>query len=186
MTQELVLKCRDKKNFKIKCKDLMRLDDFYIKNILSDVEDDSDLIELEIDEDYDIVKCIYDSLRYKTLVNNETINLKLLYMVCDKWCVPLWLIEEIYQEINMNKRLLSYNKFISNLTNDVALCKNCNVGFKINENKPNSCKTHLVKYTMTNLNTYACCNKVEPCNVGYHVPCDQYFSKILLYIKDIE
>ena len=65
MTHELVLKCRDKKNFNIKYEDLMRLDDFYIKNIFSDVKDENDLIELEIDEDYDIVKCIYDSLRYK-------------------------------------------------------------------------------------------------------------------------
>ena len=44
-------------------------------------------------------------------------------MVCDKWCVPLWLIREIYKEMNMNKRLLSYNKFISNLTNDVLYVK---------------------------------------------------------------
>ena len=39
-----------------------------------------------------------DSLKYKDLIFNNKTTLKLMYYVCDKWCVPKWLLDKIEEK----------------------------------------------------------------------------------------
>lgn len=183
MEQILNINSRDNNCLKVKVYDLMKLDEFYIQNLILDIKDDSKEIYIEIDEDYDIIKCIYDSLRYRTIIFNDLTNLRLMLMVAEKWCVPNWLLNDIKKKIDSNKRLDSLNTFIDNLTGGMAYCKVCKAGFDINKNTATSCKTHRVSGTIVNSNTYSCCNKEEPCKVGYHVPCENYYQTIINTMK---
>jgi hypothetical protein len=164
----LVINSRDKQSFQINLDDLFKMESFMIKNLVEDTDDTS---ELEIDEDSDIIKNIIDSLRYRKLIFKEDTNLRLMMLVCDKWCVPQWLITDIYNEISSSKKLTQLNTFIDNLTNNIYKCKNCGVGFNKFNNKANSCKYHPHSSTLPGPDNsrYGCCNKEEPCKIGYHV-----------------
>ena len=83
-----------------------------------------------------------DSLRYKSLIFDNDVNLRLMYYVCNKWCVPTWLTEAIDLQITQSKKLMSVTTFIDSLTNGIYKCKNCGVGFNKYNNKAGSCKSH--------------------------------------------
>jgi hypothetical protein len=161
-----VLNFRDNKQFKISNIELIKLEDFYIKNIVEDCNDDSNIC---INEDYDIVKNIFDSMRYQILIFNESTNLRLMLQVCNKWCVQKWLIKSIEQEIVLSKKLTQLNNYTDEMTNCIYQCKLCKVGFNKYNNKIDSCKTHRFDRTISGSTKYACCNKEEPCIIGYHV-----------------
>jgi hypothetical protein len=162
---EITIKSRDGQNLNIPFHSFEIMDDFMIKHMIMDTNDTS---HIYIDEDYIIIKSIIDSLRYKTLIIENDVNLKLMYYVCDKWCTPDWLIEAIDKEINMTRKFLSIEKFIDLLNNNTYKCTNCGVGFNKYNNKSGSCKTHRDRHTIPGSNNYRCCNKEEPCMIGYH------------------
>ena len=164
-SSDLIIKTRDGKELVIKLDVILDMEDFMIKNM---IEDTGDTSELELDEDYIIIKNIMDSLRYKSLIFDNDVNLRLMYYVCNKWCVPTWLTEAIDLQITQSKKLMSVTTFIDSLTNGIYKCKNCGVGFNKYNNKAGSCKSHRIGCTITGSNNYACCNKEEPCQVGYH------------------
>ena len=169
MDQIININTRDKKTLTIKKNDLIKLDDFFLKNLITDIEDKSECINIDINEDYDIIKCIYDSLRYNTLINNKDTNLKLMYMVADKWCVSLELLEEIKNKIFLNKKHLDLCSLYEKIKGETAVCKICLKGFNKNKNTFDSCKSHGHSSPNTNTNIFGCCNKEESCKVGYHV-----------------
>jgi hypothetical protein len=162
---ELIIKTRDRKELVFKLNVILNMEDFMIKNMIEDIGDSSDF---EIDEDFIIIKNILDSLKYKTLIFDDDTNLKLMYCVCDKWCTPTWLTDAIDKQLTQSKKLNSVASFIDNLTNGIYKCSNCGEGFHKYNNKPGSCKTHRLGCTIPGSNNYACCNKEEPCQVGYH------------------
>jgi len=169
----IIIKSRDNYELKLKFQDLENLDSFFLTNLIIDTysHDDIDDQIYEIDEDYYMIKHIFDSVRYKTLIHHPSTNLKLMLSICDKWCVPDWLISDIHKKLVTNEKLNTINEFLNNLdNNEVKQCKLCHTGFKPNENKKDSCKTHLLGfYEITN--KFRCCGKGidEPCLVGYHV-----------------
>ena len=163
--ETVIINTRDKMTVKVPLEDILGMEDFMIKNMLEDVNDSSDI---EINEDYDIIKCIIDSMRYRKLIFSKDTNLRLMYSVCNKWCCPEWLTSAIDDEVNSSPQLKQINNFIDNLSNNIYKCSVCGVGFNKYNNKHNSCKTHRYKGTIAGSNVYACCNKEEPCMVGYH------------------
>lgn len=179
---EITIKSRDGEKLNITFHSLEIMDDFMIKNMVIDTGDTSDIY---IDEDYIIIKSIIDSLRYRTLIVENDVNLRLMYCVCDKWCCPEWLSKALDEQINMSQKLLSVEKFIDRITNNIYTCKNCGVGFNKYNNKPGSCKTHRLGSTMAGSNNYACCNKEEPCMIGYHSVDLPDFALVMREIKDI-
>ena len=180
----LIIKSRDDKIFKIEMSDIRNMGEFMIKNM---IEDTHKTLEIYINEDYEIIKSIFDSLRYNQLIFDKETNLNLMYCVCDKWCVPQWLINTIHNEIHSSKKLLSFNNFIDNLHNNIYKCQNCGVGFNKYNNKPDSCKFHICQHrTIANSNKYICCNKEEPCRVGYHVIDYVELNTILHTLKNIK
>ena len=179
---DLIINTRDDKIIKYPLTSFVNMDEFYLKNLIEDINDNS---ELNIDEDYDIIICILDSLRYNKLIFNKDTNLILMERVCDKWCCPKWLSDSIEDELYSSKKLMKVNRFIDTLTNNVYRCLNCNTGFNKYNNKPNSCRTHRCSTTIAGTNRYACCNKEEPCQVGYHVVNISDINVTLMRIKDL-
>ena len=111
----------------------------------------------ELSEDIDIVKSIIETLRYKKIVLYNTISLTHMKMLCDKWCVPSWVMDEI------GKPPITYNT-----DEPILQCRICRGGFKKSENTHNSCKTH--KSICGSDGVFFCCNTQSPCVVGYHIP----------------
>ena len=160
--------CRDKNIFTLPLNDFSVMDDFFLKNMINDINMDSHK-EIIINEDYDVVKSIVDSMRFNSLIYSDKTNLRYMKALCDKWCVPYWLLNMINEELYGDK-IYKLNKFISKLYGDTLRCKICHCGFKMSENKHNSCRTHFNNGPMHDSNNYACCNKEAPCLIGYHVP----------------
>jgi hypothetical protein len=175
------IKSRDDKILKLPVKTLLAMEDFMIKHMIEDTKDTSDLY---IDEDYNIIKNILDSLRYNAFIFDKDTNLFLMYYVCDKWCIPQWLIDKILNEIKLSKRLTDITSFIDSLNNNIYKCSNCKVGFNKYDNKKDSCKFHGCTHTIVGTNIYECCNKEEPCKVGYHHINYAYIDTILNKFKE--
>ena len=105
---------------------------------------------------------ILDSLKFKRFVEHPDISLDYLEALCEMWCVPDWLKKEISDRRND----------IYILQNKIYKCKNCHVGFKLSENKQNSCNTHNYHFNLSH-NVFQCCGKSDPndgCIKGYHIP----------------
>ena len=109
----------------------------------------------ELLEDINIVKSIIETLRYKKLVMYKNISLGHMKLLCDKWCVPNWVTEEIEKK-----------RIIHNTDEPVLVCYLCRVGFKKSENTPTSCKKH--RSVCSSDGVFFCCNTQEPCFVGFH------------------
>lgn len=128
-------------------------------------------------ESKNMVLSILDSLRYHKLITHNS-DLDYLYALADKWCVPEWLKTEI--SINLEKSKNNTSTFPNNMT---FRCKNCGSGFKISENKNDSCKTHRYSLCAVTLR-FACCGKHADaennyCISGYHVLCDSDNDKLI-------
>lgn len=160
--------CRDTHTFNIPINEFSSMDDFFLKNMIDDLNIDSSK-EIIINEDYDVVKSLVDSIRLNTLIYGEKTNLRYMKAVGEKWCVPYWLLDMINAELKEGK-VFDLAKFIKIFYGDTVRCKICHCGFKISENKRNSCKSHFNNGPMHDSNNYGCCNKEEPCLIGYHVP----------------
>lgn len=162
----LVINTRDKLTLEIPIEDFNKMEEFYLKNMLEDTNDTDPIF---INEDYSIIKNIIDSMRYNKFIFDKDTNLRLMYLVSDKWCCPLWLQNAIEEELYTSPKLKQINNFADSIQNNIYKCKICGVGFNKYDNNPNSCKTHRCTGTIAGTNRYSCCNKEEPCMVGYHV-----------------
>ena len=185
MSRIVKIHCIDNKICNYNLNDILKMEKFYIKNMLEDTDNNEDISEFNINEDFDIVKNILDSLRYRTLIFNKDTNLLLMYQVCDKWCVPFWLLHELLDKIKGNDKLNQILYFINNMKKEIKMCKLCNIGFKESLNKIDSCKTHHSPKCITNTNRYSCCNKEEPCKIGFHIEEKQTDVYLIYAIKDL-
>jgi len=186
---KLIINCIDNLKFYCEIKDLLKMEEFYIKNLITDTtdfdnQDNSEDIEINYNETFDIIKNIFDSLRYRNLIFNKDTNLRLMYHVCDKWCVPEWLITSIENEINGNKKLNNIVDFINNLNGNTVQCNICNNGFNINNNTKTSCRRHKSKTIIAGTTMYSCCGKEEPCQIGYHVHKQTIYPSFIDSIKN--
>ena len=116
-------------------------------------------------EDKNIFMSIIDSIRYRQILLNKTVTIEQFLALANKWNVPDWLIKLA----ELKKNTIKTN--ILELTK-IFQCKNCSIGFKINENTNTSCRHHskIVNY---NGNYWECCGQdrdSEGCCKGYHIP----------------
>jgi hypothetical protein len=120
-------------------------------------------------EDKNAILSIFDSLKFSKLVVHEGVSNEYLENLCDMWLVPKWI------KIALNDRRVKLeNEKYDYLSeqNKVYQCKNCFVGFKLRENKIDSCKRHMGERLINNRRL--CCGSLftEPnayCVIGYHV-----------------
>ena len=138
--------------------------------------DPTDIIEVYIGEERNLVLSVIETIRYKKYIVYNNIPVSLMEALCDKWCCPEWITLLIKEQ--KEKEETTNTRSIDHLDNYFLKCELCNTGFKISENKKDSCKSHKQSYSSIT-NNYPCCGndpKKEAnvwCCVGYHVPLSQ-------------
>ena len=146
----------------------LELDWFFSKMIEFDSMDNNN--EYTLWEDKNAILSIFDSLKFSKLVVHEGVSIEYLENLCDMWLVPEW----IKSALQDRKNKIEEEKYdYESEGNKIYQCKNCGCGFKLRENKSDSCKKHPLGYGQNG--RYYCCgvsNTVHNswCLVGYHVP----------------
>ena len=166
------------KDFWISKKQIITFDDFFLKHLINDtIEDGIDV--LEIDEDLNYARTIFNSMEQKRLVLDNNVNIYGIEYLADKWCCPEWLMKEI-------KKITDQDLLIEMLKDSLLntfQCKLCSIGFKLTENKIDSCVYHS-GYENPHTLTWTCCGKtfrnldpntqhcqvIHGCVSGYHIP----------------
>ena len=70
---------------------IITFDDFFLKNLINDtIEDGLDVID--IDEDLDYARTIFNSMEQKTLIMDNNVSIYGVEYLADKWCCPEWLM----------------------------------------------------------------------------------------------
>jgi hypothetical protein len=143
--------------------------DWFISNLINFSDNDKSntnpIKKYSLWEDKNTVLSLFDSLRFNKLILHNDISIDYFEALCDMWCAPEWLMDEIIKYKDNNK---IKNKIT--LVNNVFKCENCKIGFKLNENTDSSCKYHPIKFD-PGWDKYICCGRKtndEYCKVGYH------------------
>ena len=118
----------------------------------------------ELCEDINIVRSIIETLRYKKIVMYKNISFSHMKLLCDKWCVPDWIIKDI--EIIEKKQIeIIDTTYKDDIDEFVYQCLVCRGGFKKSSNLPDSCQFHRLGRMDGEFN---CCNKEDFCVKSYH------------------
>ena len=161
------------------------MEENYFSNLVKYSE--KNIIIHNTDEDYDIVKYLFMSIKYRKILIDEYINNKTqLYYVeklLEKWAINDSLINEYiikkknecdYKDIHVETLKESMNILSNKKTiflNHVFNCENCKCGFTEITNHENACKYH-TKNVSSLSNRWECCGNNREhagCKVGYHV-----------------
>ena len=122
-------------------------------------------------ESKDAVLTLIDSLKFQKLTLHNNISLDYLNNLAEMWCAPDWLKTEIKNKLEESQKLI-INPIDDELNNYIFVCSNCKIGFKLKDNKENSCKFHPRYYVMSE-NKFICCGRTpneEPCRSCFHIP----------------
>ena len=167
----IVLRLRDGKLIipKEYYKHYLEFDWFFSKMVEFDSMDRDD--DYTLWEDKNAILSIFDSLKFSKLVLHDGVSIDYLENLCDMWLAPDW-IKVALQERRVKIEDAKYDNVSEH--NKIFQCKNCEIGFKLRENKIDSCKKHRLP-VMTQNNRYYCCGALhnQPntfCVVGYHIP----------------
>jgi hypothetical protein len=162
---------------KINKSKLLNYDDFFLKNMILDLDCQDD--EIFIDEDYEYARCILNSMDSNALLIDKNLDYLGVFILADKWCCPDWLLNELDKHINRDISLENFKDLIMN----IYQCKICKSGFKLNENHAKACHFHPGQ-TSVGTYTWTCCGQsyvnnsndnskhnivIGPCTHGYHV-----------------
>ena len=140
-------------------------EEWFLSVIVGDDYWKEDLNKVEINEDKNTVMSIIETMRYNTLIVLKYMSIDYMIALADKWCIP-----EIFIEF-MKTEKEAPEKDNNPLDDIVFLCSICKTGFKMSENKPDSCKSHPT-YISSHSGSFVCCGRTieeEPCRIGYHV-----------------
>ena len=155
--------------------DILSSESWFISNIINNINNINDVNkEIYLYEDSSVFMSIIESIRFKRLIILNSVDPTHMYALCDKWCVPKWLLDEL-DNYKKNKEirpiLISYLE--NTLSNEIIKCANCKVGFKKSENTSTSCQYHNGNIiSISNERIWNCCNIGinKGCKLGYHVP----------------
>lgn len=155
-------------------------EDWFLKTILEtncfldNIDEEVD--NIEINEDKNTAMSLIESMRYNRLIVYPRVSMDYLLLLAEKWCIPENIIDMIKERIekNINVNNLDYQihekPTFCGVDNIVFKCYNCSSGFKMKENKIDSCVSHGNFHP--GIETFMCCGgKVGslPCTLGYHV-----------------
>ena len=173
-----------RKQYVINWKDYEFMEDNFFSNLVKYSE--NNLITYNTDEDYDIVKSIFQSIKYrKSLIRDEYSKSNLNYIVnlMEMWSINDDIINKYIKDkideyeynelqkefIQDNLKLLSSEKIF--YLNYVFKCELCGVGFTELTNHKQSCKFHYGGF-IQNASKWGCCGNSKEhtgCRVGYHI-----------------
>ena len=133
--------------------------------------------KIEIPEDKNTAMSIIETLRYNRLIVLPGVSLDYMYALADKWCLPEDIVNLIRERIDKNIHVNKIKLGVYDEEPDFDLidyiplkCESCKVGFKMSENKPDSCNCHPGHFIVSD-GVYSCCGLPagsEPCSKGYH------------------
>jgi hypothetical protein len=178
--ENYVFKCRDG-NVIIPKSEFMKAktQDWMIGNMINDLESGEKINEpIEIFETKNIVLSIIDTFRYGNVIIHEGVSINYFESVCDKWCVPDWILKQ-------SNKNLSAKDFIQGKIKSIMLkkCIHCQAIFDLNKNHGNSCRRHTGKLILTEkiYKVFDCCGGTHsnPCCVGHHKCGESDFDKDL-------
>lgn len=140
------------------------------------------ITKIVINEDKNTSMSLIDSMRYNRLIVYPNVSMDYLLLLSEKWCIPENIIEMIRERMVNNINVNNLNNFnydnpvISLRDNMIFKCIGCNAGFKMADNKMDSCLRHL-SFNLHS-NKFICCGGEygsTPCILGYHVlsTCDR-------------
>lgn len=183
----IVLKCNNGE-IKISKKEIQSYEDFFLKNLLNDLDvDDNEIIDL--DENTKIVRCVLNCLKYKKIIVSKKISKYEIFVLADKWCCPEWLITSLVDYYNQDFLIANLKDMLLN----TFKCDLCGEGFKLSENHEKRCKFHPGKPSLAK-GTWECCGqsydtkgetKVTPCALGYHV-CTYVENKLIKRLETFQ
>ena len=144
---------------------------WFLSDLVNCTKDDKDII---LYEDYNVVMSIIESLRFNKFIILDGVNPNHMYCLCDKWCVPEWLLEESKKNIKHRQLRSTLCNFLDNqLNSDIINCYNCKTGFKKSENTSISCHYHSGQIIcLIGKRVWSCCNTLDDsygCKLAYHV-----------------
>lgn len=158
---------------------------WFLLDILNAHINNYDSNKINIYEDKDLALSLIETMRYnKIILLNKNIDVKLLLLLAKKWRVPdkfINLIENNLSEKNNN--LITFNPILNYI---IFQCINCKMGFKLHENKIDSCICH-PKCLNHISHKFNCCGKYsgsEPCSKGYHCLSQFDTEKIINLLKE--
>ena len=166
-------------------------EEWFLKNILEAdyFPEEENNNKLEINEDKYTALSIIDSMRYNRLIVYPRVSMDYLLLLAEKWCIPENIIDmiKVRMEHNINVNNLDYaiheNPIFNEIDNLVFKCENCCTGFKMAENKNDSCITHRTFHP--GIETFMCCGGKYgsmPCTLGFHI-LDNYDMTKYLALK---
>ena len=167
--------------------------DWFLKNVVETdyIDDDNEDNKITINEDKNTAMSLLESMRYNRLIVYPRVSMDYLLLLAEKWCIPEEIVVMIKNRIenNINVNNLDYaiheEPLYDEADNMVFKCCNCNSGFKMRENKKDSCICH--RYFNSSIDKFSCCGEKAgslPCTIEYHTltPSDM---KIYLNIKNM-
>lgn len=154
-------------------------DSWFLKNLIEDVPNKTIVGDIYLDESKENVVSIIETLQSGKLCIRNNVNLNYFRYLCDKWCLPFWITDELDDKINSNNFKLTNQGLFKTCT---LQCQLCNKGFKIYNNEPNACRYHPGKLEN---DRFTCCGKREshPCQTSYHLPYFTQYESILRNFK---
>ena len=180
MENEILLLIFRGENVLFKKSELINLvdEDWFIKNLLElEFAEQQIPDKLEICEDKNTALSLIETMRYNTLIVLPNVSLDYLLALSHKWCLPEFInkmiMDRINQNINVNRIEQNGNiSFFDDVDTKITFqCINCKGGFKVAENKSNSCVIHPDKPNFVS-DKWVCCGKSldsPPCVESYHV-----------------
>jgi hypothetical protein len=148
----------------------LSFDWFFSKMIENEKDNNGD--EYTLWEEKNAILSIFDSLKFSKLIIHRDVSLEYLSSLCEMWLVPVWIKDALKDRQEFQDRK---NDDYESKINKIYECKNCNVGFKLYENKNDSCKFHKgILLRDNNQKRYSCCGSVfsakeSQCIIGYHI-----------------
>jgi hypothetical protein len=154
-------------------------DGWFLKNLIEDIPNQNTVEDIQLDESKENVVSIIETLKAGKLCIRDSVNLNYFRYLCDKWCLPFWITEQLDEKINSKNFKLTNDNLFKICT---LQCQLCRKGFKLYNNDANSCRFHPGKLEN---DRYTCCGKREsqPCQTGYHVP---YFSQYQVILEKFQ
>lgn len=152
-------------------------EEWFLKTILeANYFSDTDNNKIEINEDKYTALSLIDSMRYNKLIVYPKVSMDYLLLLGEKWCIPENILDMINERINNNINVnnieyqIHETPNVSIADNIVFTCNNCGSGFKMSENKKDSCISHGNFHP--GIETFVCCGGKAgslPCMLGYHI-----------------
>ena len=130
--------------------DLLTVDEWYLTLQMKYLDLENENPTINLDEDYDIVKDILDSIKFRSLIITNHKKIHYYLKLGEKWLFPEWLMNMIQEKIKETQKIDNIKRELLELQE----CKNCKKIYKVSENHSEACQFHPGEYSVT---YFTCC-----------------------------